>query len=175
MNREELISRLKDLDEEAALLFGPDDRMSMIIVGGGALVLMEYTSRMTHDIDAIHVSHPLDALLESYDINCRVQTFINNFPYNFEDRIKHLPIEGKIIDFYTASLEDIVIAKLFSDRSQDREDVMNPNIVRQLNWDLLNQLARGEEVRNNALNHRCYLDFMYNFEEYERRYRPCKE
>jgi len=46
-----------------------------------------------------------------------------NFLYNYEDRIKALPIESRKINFYTASLEDIVIAKLYSSRPSDIIDI----------------------------------------------------
>ena len=68
-----------------------------------------------------------------YDMNTQVQTYINNFPYNYEDRIKPVPIRGQIIDFYTASLEDIVIAKLYSYRDSDLADISSPKVVRKIN------------------------------------------
>ena len=99
MGRNELIDRLIRLDEDADLLFGTDERFSMVIVGGGALILLEHISRATRDIDAISASKEILELLSKYDINCRVQTYINNFPYNYEDRLIPLPIKGKRIDF----------------------------------------------------------------------------
>jgi len=173
MQYDELTERLRRLDEDAELMFDDDTRFSMIIVGGSALILLEIIKRATHDIDALGASPELRALLEKYDINCRVQTYINNFPYNYEDRIKALPIQGKKIDFYTASLEDIVIAKLYSDRPTDRQDVIHPELLKALDWDVLERLAKGEdEARLSALNDRLYRDFLYNYEEYVRRYRP---
>ena len=80
MMRDDLIQRLKDLDEEASLLFGEAERLHMVIVGGGALILMELLPRATHDIDVLDSSRKLHSLMESYDINTRVQTYINNFP-----------------------------------------------------------------------------------------------
>ena len=35
------------------------------------------------------------------------------------DRLVPLPIQGRRIDFFTASLEDIVVAKLYSDRDTE--------------------------------------------------------
>ena len=173
MMRDDLIQRLKDLDEEASLLFGEAERLHMVIVGGGALILMELLSRATHDIDVLDSSRKLHSLMESYDINTRVQTYINNFPYNYEDRLKPLPIRGRKIDFFTASLEDIVIAKLFSYRDTDRQDIITDAVIKALNWDLLEQIAKtDDEVKLNALNERNYNDFLFNYEEYVRRYRP---
>lgn len=57
--RDDLIERLELLDEEASLRFDSDQRLHLIIVGGGALVLMEYIARGTHDIDALDASKQL--------------------------------------------------------------------------------------------------------------------
>lgn len=144
----------------------------MVIVGGGALVLMEYISRSTHDIDILSVSHQVQALMERYDINMRVQTYINNFPYNYEDRIQPVGISGKVIDFYTASLEDVVIAKLYSYRDRDYEDISSPEVLKHINWDILHHLATAEdEAHASAMNERCYQDFLKSYREYERKFR----
>ena len=174
MMRDDLIQRLKDLDEEASLLFGEAERLHMVIVGGGALILMELLPRATHDIDVLDSSRKLHSLMESYDINTRVQTYINNFPYNYVDRLVPLSdIQGKIIDFYTASLEDIVIAKLYSYRGTDHADITDPKVLRAIDWDRLHELATAEdEAKQSALNDRLYRQFLYDFEEYERTYRP---
>ena len=174
MNRDELIDRLTRLDEDADLLFDTDERFHLVIVGGGALILLEHIARATHDIDTIAVSKELLGLLDKYDINCRVQTYINNFPYNYEDRLVPLPIIGKRIDFFTASLEDIVVAKLYSARATDQADIEAASVVNNLDWDLLDRLAMGEdEARSSALNERNYSEFKANYEEYVRRCRPC--
>ena len=171
--RDDLIARLEGLDEEASLLFDSGERLHMIIVGGGALVLMEKIPRGTHDIDALDVSKQLYDLLGQYDINTNVQTYINHFPLNYEDRI-HPLFSGKIIDFYTASLEDIVIAKVYSFRDTDHEDITNPSIIESLDWELLRELATSEdEAKAAAMNRIRYDEFLYSFEEYERRWRAC--
>ena len=111
-------------------------------------------------------------LLENYDINCRVTAYATNFSYNYEDRLRPLPINGTKIDFFTASLEDIVIAKLFSARSTDRQDIINPSVLEKLNWELLDKLATADdEVKAAALIERNYQSFLADYQEYVRRYR----
>jgi hypothetical protein len=175
MGRDELLNRLMLLDEDADLLFDDtDERFHLVIVGGAALILLEHIARATHDIDAISVSKQILNLLDKYDINCRVQTYINNFPYNYEDRLMPLPVTGKRIDFFTASLEDIVVAKLYSAREADQNDVEAESVVKNLDWALLEKLALSEgEARSSALNERNYAEFKANYEEYVRRCRPC--
>lgn len=175
MIRRDMIERLVRLDEDASLIFDDDRRFSMVIVGGSALILLETITRSTQDIDALYAPQELLALMEKYDINSHVQTYINNFPYNYEDRLHKLPINGQKIDFYTASLEDIVIAKLYSFRDTDRQDVIDPHVVAAIDWDILDRLATSDgEAKASALNDRCYSDFLANYEEYIRRYRPCE-
>ena len=173
MQYADLYERLKRLDEDAALLYDDAKRLRLTIVGGSALILLEVISRATLDVDALEASPELLKLMERYDINCRVQTYINNFPYNFEDRLKKVPIEGKKIDFYTASLEDIVIAKLFSEREVDRQDIISEKVLQNLDWNRLEHLAMAEdELKASVLNEKNYAEFSVNYEEYVRRYRP---
>lgn len=173
MMRDDMLKRLDELDEEASLLFDSSKRFHLIIVGGGALILMEYLTRSTHDIDVIDVSVQLQDLLTSYDINSNVKTYVDNFPYNYEDRMKKLDVGGRIIDFYTASLEDIVIAKLHSYRDTDFHDVTDPAIVSGLDWDLLHELATSEdEFAGSALSRRAREEFLISFNRYEKEYRP---
>ena len=80
MQYEDLNERLKRLDEDAALLYDDGRRFRLTIAGGSALILLEVISRATLDVDALEASPELLRLLERYDINCRVQTYINNFP-----------------------------------------------------------------------------------------------
>lgn len=81
-----------------------------------------------------------------------------------------LSIGGRKIDFYTASPEDIVIAKLYSARAADIRDVENEKVVEAIDWGLPEKLAI--EARASALNDRCYADFKASYHDYVRRHRP---
>lgn len=173
MFREDLQERLDRLDEDASLMFDGNERFHLVIVGGSALILLEHINRATHDVDAISASREILELLDKYDINCRVQTYINNFPYNYGDRLVPLNVGGRKIDFFTASLEDIVIAKLYSARATDIHDVENEKVIEAIDWKLLEKLAVDEdEAKASALNDRCYANFMANYDDYVRRFRP---
>ena len=172
MIRDELLKRLSDLDEEVSLLYPNSDRIRIVIAGGGALVLMEYLARSTHDIDVLSASHHIEDIMEKYDINTRVQTYVNNFPYNYEDRLKPISVGGKKIDYYSASLEDIIIAKLYSYRDTDYADICDPHVVDAVDWDLLRTLATDEsEAKSSALNEYRYREFLSRYDDYERRFR----
>lgn len=172
--KDDLLERLARLDEDADLLFDDDRRFRMVIVGGSALILLETITRATHDIDALEVSHEIAGLLSKYDINTRVATFINNFPYNYEDRLVPVRLEGRRIDFYTASLEDIVIAKLYSGRATDVQDIIDPGVLNEIDWERLEYLATAEdEAKASALNPYRYEEFLDSYRTYVERWRPC--
>lgn len=174
-DRDDLLERLTRLDEDADLLFDDDRRFRMVIVGGSALILLETIMRATHDIDALEVSPEISELLEKYDINTRVSTFINNFPYNYDLRLVPVRLNGRRIDFYTASLEDIVIAKLYSNRPTDVQDLIDPDVLRAIDWDRLEYLATAEdEARASALNDFRYAEFLDSYRTYVRRWKNCE-
>ena len=112
MDQADILERLDRLDMEAFTTIDTPHMYKMIIVGGSGLVLLGVISRATQDIDALEASPEIRHLLAKYDANLRVSTYINNFPYNFEDRLVPLPVGGRKIMFYSGSLEDIVVAKL---------------------------------------------------------------
>ena len=172
--KEDLLERLARLDEDADLLFDDDRRFRMVIGGGSALILLETITRATHDIDALDVSPEIVDLLEKYDINTRVGTFINNFPYNYDERLVPVRLDGRRIDFYTASLEDIVIAKLYSGRATDIQDIIDPRVLREIDWDRLEHLATAEdEAKASALNETRYAEFLDSYRTYVGRWRDC--
>lgn len=173
--KEDLLERLARLDEDADLLFDDDRRFKLVIVGGSALILLETITRATHDIDALDVSPEIVDLLEKYDINTRVGTFINNFPYNYDERLVPVRLQGRRIDFYTASLEDIVIAKLYSGRATDIQDIIDPRVLKEINWERLEYLATAEEeAKASALNETRYKEFLDSYRTYVGRWRGCE-
>jgi len=175
MYKQDLLQRLYNLDEDASLLYTSEIRFRLIIVGGGALIVRDVIARATSDIDVLcNADKKFVELMESYDINCRVHAYENCFPYNYEDRIK-LVWSGKNVDYYTASLEDIVISKLDSTaRPEDLDDARK--VAEYIDWEKLEYLARHpDELKSSTLNDSTYQNFLANYEEYERRYRPCRD
>ena len=176
MDHKDILERLDRLDMEAFATIDTPHMYRMIIVGGSGLVLLDVITRATQDIDTLEASPAIRHLLEKYDANLRVSTYINNFPYNFEDRLVLLPVGGRKILFYTCSLEDIVVAKLCSSREVDRQDIISENVLKNLDWDKLKHLALDEnEAKASALNEQRYRDFLYEYTEYVRRFGPDEE
>ena len=161
---DDLRKRLERLDEDADLMIDNDDRYQMVIVGGSAFILLGKLTRATHDIDALSVPKELYGLLGKYDINTDVEAYIDNFPYNFQDRLQPLPFGGTKVQFYTPSLEDLVIAKLCSFRDTDKADVESEAVRNSLDWNLLEHLATDEdELRASILNDWRYGDNAQSF------------
>lgn len=171
---EDLLECLARLDEDADLMFDADRRFRMVIVGGSALILLGTITRTTHDIDALNVSPEIMDMLEKYDINTRVSTFIYNFPYNYDERLVPVKVDGRRIDFYTASLEDIVIAKLYFGRPTDVQDIIDPKVIEMIDWDRFGYLAKSEEeAQASAMNPFHYREFLDSYERYVERWCPC--
>lgn len=168
--REDIIQDLIDLDKKISIIYDDtDDMFEMIIVGGSALLLLNKISRATNDIDTIRCSKELKSYMIDYDINDRVISYENNFSIDMYNRLVKLDIPTKRIVVYTASVEDIVISKLCSDkvrRPKDFEDIANPLITQNLNWDLLKEIALSEDFKSYMLNDHAYQMFYYNYLEY---------
>ena len=72
MLKDDLESRLSALDYEASLRYPGELRFSLVIAGGGALVLLDVISRATFDIDVLAASRELSQLFEKYDLNTQI-------------------------------------------------------------------------------------------------------
>ncbi len=169
MKTSDLCKRLLMLDEEAALRFDDEERFYCIIVGGSALMLLGYISRATHDINSIDCHHKLIGLIEKYDINRQVRAHLDCFPEDYSERIKKLDLPTKKIDYYTLSLEDLVISKLLAAISTDMFDIRSEEITRNLDFEKLDELA--EAILPDLLNDRVRSEFEYTYNEYCQRYR----
>ena len=175
MNREDLLARLRDLDEYAYLAFSDNaERLHLILVGGSALVLLKVITRSTSDMDALSVSSCISNVLEDYDINTRVAAHADNFPLNIEQRLVRIEeIQGKMIDFYTASVEDIVISKLCAGRDKDIDDITTPDVLECIDWELLETLAlNDDELKATILNERRYSEFLDAYHNFVKEHKP---
>lgn len=166
LGKDEIIKRLLLLDEEISLVFDNDDHYNIVIVGGSALVLIDKISRATSDIDTISCSEELKPYMKRYNINNNVVAYMCNFPDDYIDRCVKLDVPARRISIYTASLEDIVISKLFSPRPQDAADIRNPKIVAALDWDLLDKIVNSDDFRDNILSDHTYKMFMHDYRDY---------
>ena len=170
MDKQELLDRLKNLDRDATLTFSESSKFKCYIVGGSALILMGYSIRATHDIDILE-KYPKDIsrLFDKYDMNSTVVAYYDCFPSAFEDRAIKLDIDTEMVEFYTLSIEDLVISKLCTTRGeQDVTDINSDVIIKSINWDVLETLAnRLISEKFSGID-----NFKYNYNDYVRRNKP---
>jgi len=170
LGREELEDRLRKFDRAVSLLY-PSQTFQLVLVGGGAMVLLGCLARSTADLDALHVSSKLVSLMAQYDINCRVTAYLDHFAYNLEDRLVPLDLGTKGVECYSASLEDVVASKLYSERDSDAQDVRRPEVLEMLDWERLDEVVK--DMRNSKMNDRRYRQFLHNYREYRQECGPC--
>ena len=171
MNIIEIKDRLLRLDEEAELTFSEAHEFKCYIVGGGALILLGYIVRGTHDLDVLEViPNKLSTLFMKYDMNTNAMTYYDYFPQGFEDRAILLDLPTNKIKYYTLSLEDLVISKLCTTRGeQDVIDVNTDAVINNINWEILSFLA--DSMKSTMMSLSAYENFQYNYSEYVRRNR----
>ena len=170
MGPDELRDRLQQFDRAVALLY-PGQLFRLVLVGGGAMMLLGYLARPTSDLDALAFPNELVPLMAQYDINGQVSAYGHNFAYHFEDRLVPLDLESKAVVCYTASLEDLIASKLCSPRLQDALDIRAPEVLSAVSWGRLAEVA--EEMRLNMLNDQRYQEFVFSYDAYREECRPC--
>ena len=173
----QLIHILELIDEEATLSLGDiptSEKPCVVIVGGGAFVLRDLTSRpSTHDIDVFMVDERLREIISHYpEVNSAVMAYMDSIPYNFEDRLVQIPIQTTTIVFKTPSIEDLAVMKLYGWRPNDKADLTNNRFLEQVNWDLLDRLIYDEgESKASAITPRRYEEMVFTYEQYRKEYR----
>ncbi len=115
------------------------------IVGGGACILGEYTTRATLDIDFVDLGYPAKygkvfVLLRDYDMLEYQSTILSP---NYKKRAIKLE-EFQYINVYILSKEDIVISKIIRLESKDIEDL--DQMIPKCDKEILNNVI--EEVLN---------------------------
>jgi hypothetical protein len=163
MGELELRQRLLDFDRAVSLTH-PGRSFRLVLVGGGALVLLGCLARATDDLDALRFPSELLPLMKKYDVNARVLAFEDQFAYHVDDRLVRLDIPTKAVECFTASLEDIVASKLHSDRSIDEADVRRPEVLRRLDWDQLDRVVA--DTTDSMLIPRRHEQFLRNYKKY---------
>ncbi|MDZ4178764.1 MAG: DUF6036 family nucleotidyltransferase [Coriobacteriia bacterium] len=172
LGREELENRLREFDRAVSLLY-PGRTFQLVLVGGGAMVLLGCLARSTADLDALSVPPELIELLAKYDINCRVKAYLDHFAYNLDDRRVLLEIGTTAVECWSASLEDVVASKLYSDRDSDAQDIRRPEVLSVLDWDRLADVV--DDMQNSKMSDRRHGQFLHNYGEYRKECGSCAD
>ena len=153
-NWEELRSILIDVDEEAYFELGNEIQYEVVIVGGCALLLSRLSSRtLTRDIDTLLVDERLKSIMQKHpEINSQAEVYRDRLPAGFGSRLLVIPLETKTITYLRPSNEDLAVMKLYSWRKQDKDDLLNPAMLGQLNRNLLERLIYDESEAKASSN-----------------------
>ena len=136
-------------------------------------MLLGVLARPTDDIDAIRFPSELQPLMEQFGLSGRVIAYENHFPYDFEDRLVSVDFPYRAVRCYTASLEDVVVSKLYSNRDTDASDIREPDVLSTLDW---KRLAKAvQEAEMSRLGDRRYRDMLHNYEAYREECGPCAD
>lgn len=177
LQKSDLEQLLRGIDEEAALTLGPQVQpVSVVIVGGSALMLRNLTSRpATHDVDVLAADSAVSQILARYPaVNGMVSAHADEIPYNFEDRLVRILPDTRAIAYLTPSLEDLAIMKLYAWRPNDEADLTSPAVLEALNWELLDHLVFDEdEAKAAALVERRYREMVDVYRLFREEYGPC--
>lgn len=143
MIKDNLIEVLHEMEEVTKLFkLEPFD---IYIIGGGACILGEYTTRATMDIDFVDLGYPAKygkvfVLLRDYDMLEYQSTILSP---TYKDRAIKLN-EFKYINVYILSKEDVVISKVIRLADKDIEDLNQ--IIPNCNKKVLNEII--DEIIN---------------------------
>ncbi len=157
MDKHELEKRMLELDSIVNSIY-PDMIFDCVIVGGGALLIKNIITRGTLDVDVLDVSIEVEELFAGFDFNTRVKAVLDCFPYNFEDRLELVELPSKSIRYFTPSIEDLIVSKLYAYREKDIEDLRKIKDSNQFNKELLDKVVI--EARESAVTDRRYLEMV---------------
>lgn len=173
MYKQDLEQTLLGIDEEAELEIGPrDDRPSVVLVGGGAFMLNDVTNRsVTHDIDVFEADRCLREIIARYpEVNGMAVAYCNQMPFNYEDRLIPLDIGARFIRYFTPSLEDLAVMKLYAYRPNDIVDLHSQAFVDRLDWGLLERLIFDEgEALASSPSERSYQEMVCAYSQYKKK------
>ena len=125
--KEGIINRLIQLDNDLLALYGTSRRFEITITGGSALIVLDLLpdERFTTDIDVLETAKEIETLLDRYNMNMHVSTFLYKYPENWKTRRRSVQYGGKTLDVFTLSNEDLAITKFLAWRETDRVDLIN--------------------------------------------------
>lgn len=175
MYKQDLEQTLLGIDEEAELEIGPrDDRPSVVLVGGSAFMLNDVTNRsVTHDIDVFEADRCLREIIARYpEVNGMAVAYCDQMPFNYEDRLIPLDIGARFIRYFTPSLEDLAVMKLYAYRPNDIVDLHSQAFVDRLDWGLLERLIFDEgEALASSPSERSYQEMVCAYRQYKKEVR----
>jgi len=154
--------------EELELRF-PNEKFSILVVGGAALMLLDnQTNKKTNDIDLLWVSDgKIIKVLENYSMNTRVNAFSDQYSSDIQDRWIKLDGINDNLTVLISSLEDVIAAKLAAARKKDYDDLHKKEVIEKINWKTLDHII-FEELVIDYFNERKYEFLKDQYEDYKK-------
>lgn len=147
MIKDNLIEVIHEM-EEVTKLFNLEP-FDIYIIGGGACILGEYTTRATLDIDFVDLGYPAKygkvfVLLRDYDMLEYQSTILSP---SYKERAIKLE-EFQYINVYILSKEDIAISKIIRLAPKDIEDLnqIMPNCNKELFKSIIEEVLNREDL-----------------------------
>ena len=175
LSKERLTDVLHQFDLAVALEVERGPKPSLVVVGGVALMLDGLTSRtVTKDIDIVEPSPVLYPVLDEFpEMNADSMVYLDCLPYNYEDRLVPLDLGLEAVDVFRPSLEDLAVMKLRGARGNDMQDITSPNLLAQLDWEMLAYLVHDpDEAKASCMSDLDYRMLLLRYADYEAEYRP---
>ena len=98
--------------------------------------------------------------------------YCNQMPFNYEDRLIPLEIGARFIRYFTPSLEDLAVMKLYAYRPNDIVDLHSRAFIDRLDWDLLELLIFDEgEALASSPSERSYQEMVCAYRQYKKEVR----
>ena len=147
MIKDNLVEILHEMEEVTKLFkLEPFD---IYIIGGGACILGEYTTRATLDIDFVDLGYPAKygkvfTLLRDYDMLEYQSTILSP---KYKERATKLK-EFKYINVYILSKEDVAVSKIIRLAQKDIEDLdqIIPNCNKKILNDIIQEVLNREDL-----------------------------
>lgn len=124
MNSSEIVSILREMDEEFFTKFGAESKLKLLLIGGASILLGYGGSRQTMELD----------FYEKYT-SSRVSYLKNKFPIHFVDedvlllhpdamnRLQRIGLEFKSFELFILSPVDLAVSKIRRLVERDLEDI----------------------------------------------------
>ncbi len=176
MDREELISKLRRIDEDVFFsgVITEGKKAAIVIVGGSALLLRDLSSKqVTKDVDVYEVEESIrEAILSDPDFNTGCAAYGANMPFNFDLRLVEVELGLMAMRVLIPSLEDLAVMKLYRWEAPDVADLTNPSFIAQLDKELLDHLVSDpEEAAASRIAEpemdREFKNLLFNYAQYK--------
>ena len=147
MIRDNILEVLHEMEEVTKLF--KLEAFDIYIIGGGACILGEYTTRATMDIDFIDLGYPskygkVFTLLRDYDMLEFQSTVLSPTYKRRASKLK----EFKYLNVYILSKEDVAISKIIRLAKKDIEDLNQivPNCDKNVLNEIIDEIINREDL-----------------------------